>query len=67
MTNIALQEKLNAPLYIDVQCYRCKRRVALSNTCELDGRRYCERCFGTEQQNIEDLADYKAERLVGLF
>ena len=41
----ALHEKLNAPLYIDVTCYDCKRCVAMSNTDELDGRRYCHRCF----------------------
>jgi len=34
----------DAPLYIDVWCYECKRRATLSNTTEDDGRRYCGRC-----------------------
>jgi hypothetical protein len=37
--------ELDAPLYIDVYCYGCKRRVAMSNTIENDGRRFCYRCF----------------------
>jgi len=36
--------KKDAILYIDVFCYSCKRRVAMSNTIEIDGRRYCYRC-----------------------
>lgn len=39
--------KVDAPLYIDVTCYCCKRAVALSNTTEIDGRRYCNRCSET--------------------
>ena len=41
-----LIRKEDAPLHIDVFCYSCKRRVALSNTVEIDGRRYCQRCGG---------------------
>lgn len=36
--------KLDAVLYIDVTCWACKRSVALSNTREIEGRRYCDRC-----------------------
>ena len=36
--------KVDAPLYIDVTCYACKKTVALSNTVEDDGRRYCHSC-----------------------
>ncbi|KKK88326.1 hypothetical protein LCGC14_2744310 [marine sediment metagenome] len=36
--------KKDAPLYIDVACYVCGRRVAMSYTTERDGRRYCQRC-----------------------
>ena len=42
----------DAPLYIDVTCYKCKRYVALSNTQEKDGRRYCNRCFRSEQDEL---------------
>ena len=38
--------KKDAPLYIDVYCYSCKRLVAMSNTIEIDGRRYCYGCRG---------------------
>jgi len=34
MSEIQLINKLDVPLYIDVICYGCKRRVALSNTHE---------------------------------
>lgn len=34
------------PLYIDVDCYGCKRPCALSNTREVDGRHYCGACAG---------------------
>jgi hypothetical protein len=37
---------LDIPLLMDVTCYGCKRCVALSNTKEHDGRRYCDRCSG---------------------
>lgn len=33
-----------AALYVDVQCYRCQRTVAMPNTVEFDGRRYCSSC-----------------------
>ena len=39
-----LIRKEDAPLHIDVYCYVCKRQVALSNTREIDGRRYCLTC-----------------------
>lgn len=42
--------KNDAPLYIDVTCYRCNREVALSNTTEIDGRKYCPRCGELEFQ-----------------
>lgn len=38
--------KNDLPLYIDVHCYECRRLVALSNTTEHDGRKYCGRCSG---------------------
>lgn len=44
-------EKVNkedAPLYIDVECYSCKRTIALSNSIEHDGRHYCNRCYEDE-------------------
>ena len=49
--------KLDVPLHVDVTCYGCKRTVALSNTHEVDGRRYCHRCWGdgAEMAVIEDL------------
>jgi formylmethanofuran dehydrogenase subunit E len=34
------------PLYIDVNCYDCKRLCALSNTREMEGRHYCGSCAG---------------------
>ncbi|KKL69096.1 hypothetical protein LCGC14_2118380 [marine sediment metagenome] len=37
--------KEDAPLYIDIICYSCRRLVALSNTIEMDGRSYCHRCM----------------------
>lgn len=36
--------ELDAALYVDTVCYGCKRQIALSNTVERDGRRYCYRC-----------------------
>ena len=39
-------QKTDAVLHIDTICYSCKRRVALTNTIEYDGRRYCDRCSG---------------------
>lgn len=46
MNNLSEVEitKLNAPLYIDIYCWNCKKLCALSNTVECDGRRYCEKC-----------------------
>lgn len=44
-------ERLNAPLYIDVTCYECKRAVTLSNSIEIDGRKYCHR-HGTTKQDV---------------
>jgi hypothetical protein len=44
--------KQDAPLYIDVICYDCKRLVALSNTNEFDGRRYCNRCLPYDNHNF---------------
>jgi len=37
--------KEDAVLCVDVTCYECKRTAALSNTVEIDGRRYCEKCI----------------------
>ncbi len=58
MSETRMINEKDAPLYIDVICYGCKRRMALSNTHELDGRRYCFRCQGidgdiTEIKNLE--------------
>lgn len=39
--------KADVVLCVDVVCYDCKRRVAMSNTYEIDGRRYCHRCTGS--------------------
>jgi len=36
--------KKDAVLYVDITCWKCKRRVALSNTIEYEGRRYCFSC-----------------------
>jgi len=36
---------LDAILYVDICCYKCKKEVALSNTREIDGRRYCSNCW----------------------
>ena len=38
--------KLDAPLYIDVTCWYCKRAVALSNAVQREGRYYCPRHDG---------------------
>lgn len=45
--------KADAALYVDVVCYDCKRRVAMSNTSEVAGRRYCHRCIGNLFTNRE--------------
>ena len=37
-----------ACLFIDVYCYKCKKLCAMSNTLEIDGRRYCYKCYETE-------------------
>jgi len=34
----------NRYLYVDVACWECKRLVALSNTVEYKGRKFCLRC-----------------------
>jgi formylmethanofuran dehydrogenase subunit E len=46
-----------ACLYVDVTCYRCKRLAAMSNTREIDGRRYCHKCAET----VEPLSDVLKE------
>ncbi len=43
--NYTQVHKNDVPLLIDVTCYSCKRNVALSNTYEDDGRRYCFNCY----------------------
>ena len=48
--------KADAALHIDVTCYGCKRTVALSNTTESDGRRYCLRCPITDPSICFDVA-----------
>ena len=35
---------MDANLYVDVTCYKCKSLVALAGSLEIDGRRYCPRC-----------------------
>lgn len=37
--------KENAPLYLDVYCYICERRVALSNAHQYDGRYFCTKHY----------------------
>ena len=45
------------PLYVDVMCYGCGRRVALSNTVQKDGRNYCHvRCNPYSGMTLEELA-----------
>lgn len=34
----------DAILYVDVNCYKCKKLCALPNTTEIDGRKYCYHC-----------------------
>ena len=41
----------NACLLVDVYCYGCKKLCAMSNTKELDGRRYCSVCYA---KNVVD-------------
>ena len=36
--------KNDSVLYVDVECFGCKRPIALSYTTEIGGRRYCYRC-----------------------
>ena len=31
-------------LFVDVMCYSCERLVALTNSTELDGRKFCLGC-----------------------
>jgi len=52
---------LDASLYIDITCHRCKRLVALSNAMEIDGRRYCGRCGEVVQpiESFEALGELK--------
>ncbi len=42
----------HACLGVDVYCYECKKLCAMSNTKELDGRRYCEKCYD-KKTNID--------------
>lgn len=48
--------KKDAPLYIDVVCHDCGKRVALSNARVTDGRYYCYPCDvrlnGTLEQQL---------------
>lgn len=56
--------RLDLPLYIDVNCYQCKRLCALSNTIEYDGRHYCGACAGFYRrgQSVVDFCfDYEPE------
>lgn len=36
--------KLDAVLHVDTYCWKCEKAVALSNTIEFDGKRYCYSC-----------------------
>jgi len=46
---------LDAILYVDIRCYKCKKEVALSNTHEIDGRRYCSNCWwGIGEKNKDE-------------
>lgn len=42
--NKEMIDKRYACLYIDVTCYRCKRKMALSYCRQIDGRYYCQLC-----------------------
>ena len=44
MAELRQINELDASLYVDFQCYRCKRSVALSNLRQINGRFYCVRC-----------------------
>lgn len=37
-------DKRYACLYIDVTCYKCKRKMALSYCRQIDGRYHCQLC-----------------------
>ena len=45
MDKIQMIPREDAPLYINIICYSCRRLVALSNTIEISGNRYCHRCL----------------------
>jgi len=47
--------KHDAPLYIDVICYECGRRLALSNANERDGRYYCDKCLDQIESKREKI------------
>lgn len=56
--------KRDVPLCIDVTCHKCKRRLALSNAIERDGRYYCGRCLSRVEsgKDIEWQGDEKTNR-----
>ena len=43
----------DARLAVDVYCYNCKKLCAMSNTYELNGRRYCYTCL--DNLRLEDI------------
>ncbi|HDY67905.1 MAG TPA: hypothetical protein ENH85_08960 [Candidatus Scalindua sp.] len=45
-----------APLYIDVHCYGCDKRVALSYTRPYHGRNYCDKCHPLAGKTLDELA-----------
>jgi len=50
-----MREKIDprdACLYIDVACYRCERKLAITNTIQKDGRYYCWFCVGKNAERI---------------
>lgn len=56
MTEEEMIYKKDISLYTDVYCYKCKRLIALSNTLEFDGRRYCPKCSGEEYEKSQNVS-----------
>lgn len=49
-----------AALYVDVYCWQCKKLAAMSNTVEIEGRRYCYRCC--ERNEVKTKEEYKIRK-----
>ena len=53
----------DAVFYIDIYCYSCKRLVAYSNTIEVDGCRYCQRCRPIGKPKEEDMESIEKQSI----